>query len=103
MAEPLAPAPEEAITPAAAPTTATAAVGAAGQATPARATPPAVSLQFERLGPDGVQLIKSGIMANVRVNADTRTNSLIVTGPATAMGLMEALTQQLDTLPVNLA
>lgn len=103
IAETLAPVLEEALTATQAATTATAAVGAAGQATPARATPPAVSLQFERLGPDGVQLIKSGIMANVRVNADTRTNSLIVTGPATAMGLMAALIEQLDTLPVSVA
>jgi type II secretion system protein D len=104
IAETLAPVLEEAITAAAASTTATAAVGAAGQATPARATPPAVSLQFERLGSDGVsQLIRSGIMANVRINADTRTNSLIVTGPASAMGLMAALIEQLDTLPASVA
>jgi len=103
IAETLATVLEESITAAAASTTATAAVGAATQGTAARATPPAVSLQFERLGPDGVQLIKSGIVANVRVNADTRTNSLIIVGPTTAMGLMAALVEQLDTLPASVA
>ncbi len=104
IAETLAPTLEEAISAAAASTTATAAVGAATQGTAARATPPAVSLQFQRLGPDGIsQLIKSGIVANVRVNADTRTNSLIIVGPTTAMGLMAALVEQLDTLPASVA
>jgi general secretion pathway protein D len=92
---------EEAITAAQATTTATAVTGAAGQATPARATPPAVSLQFLRVGPGGEEVVKSGIMANVRVTADTRSNTLIVVAPANSMNLMAALIERLDQLPAS--
>lgn len=101
IAETLAPVLEEAITAAQASTNAQTVTGAAGQNTAARATPPAVNLQFLRVGPDGEQLIKSGIMANVRITADTRSNSLIVIGPTSAMGLMSALIEQLDRLPAT--
>jgi type II secretion system protein D len=101
IAETLAPILDEAITAAAAATQAQTVTAAAGQATPARATPPAVNLQFQRLGPDGVELIKSGIMANVRITADIRSNTLIVVGPPSAMDLMSALIEQLDRLPAT--
>jgi type II secretion system protein D len=102
IAATLAPILQEAITAVQASQQATAQVGQAGQqATAARATPPAVSLEFLRIGPEGQQLIRSGIMANMQVNADAASNTLIVTGPAENMGLMEAIIERLDQLPAS--
>jgi type II secretion system protein D len=80
---------------------AAAAGGGAGAAanSPARALPPAVNLQFLQIGAGGQQLIQSGILATVRISADTRNNALIVVAPATAMELMQAIIDQLDQLP----
>jgi type II secretion system protein D len=75
-----------------------AAGGAGGQQSPAIAQRPAVSLQLLRIGPEGEQLIQSGVLSNMRITADTRSNSLIVVGPPSAMELMAALIDQLDTL-----
>ncbi len=101
IAETLAPVLQEAITAAAAATNAQGAQANAGQQTPARVTPPAVNLQFLQSGPEGERLIRSGIMANVSINADARTNSLIVVAPAAAMGLVAALIERLDQLPAS--
>ena len=73
--------------------------GAGGQQSPAIATRPAVSLSIMRIGPEGEQLIQSGVLSNMRITADTRSNSLIVVGPRSAMELMAALIEQLDNLP----
>jgi type II secretion system protein D len=98
IAETLGPVLEEALTAATATTQAVQAQGQA-QATPARATPPAINLQFLRNSPEGQRMIQSGIMSNIRITADTRTNSLIVVGPTSAMDLIAALVSQLDQLP----
>lgn len=94
---------QEAMTGTTATTAATAAAGGAGGAaaatSPARAIPPAVSLQFMQIGASGQQLIQSGILATIRISADTRSNALIIVGPASAMELMEAIIRQLDQLP----
>ncbi|MFM7057384.1 MAG: secretin N-terminal domain-containing protein [Planctomycetota bacterium] len=45
------------------------------------------------------QLIRSGILADVRVSFDARSNSLIVTAPEASMGLLEALIAELDQAP----
>jgi type II secretion system protein D len=45
------------------------------------------------------QLIRSGILADVRVSFDARSNSLIVTAPEASMGLLEALVAELDRTP----
>ncbi len=45
------------------------------------------------------QLIRSGILADVRVSFDARSNSLIVTAPEASMGLLEALVAELDQTP----
>ena len=45
------------------------------------------------------QLIRSGILADVRVSFDARSNSLIVTAPDSSMGLLEALVAELDRTP----
>ncbi len=101
IAETLAPVLQEAITAAAAATNVQGAIANAGQQTAARVTPPAVNLQFLQSGPEGERLIRSGIMANVTINADARTNSLIVVAPSTAMSLVAALIERLDQLPAS--
>jgi general secretion pathway protein D len=101
IAATLAPILQEAITAAQASTTAQVQQGAAGQGTSARATPPALSLQFLHIGPEGQELIKSGIVANMSVSADAASNTLIVVGPASNMALMEALVERLDQLPAS--
>lgn len=45
------------------------------------------------------ELIKSGILADVRVNSDVRSNSLIVSAPEASMPLMMALIEELDQTP----
>lgn len=45
------------------------------------------------------QLIRSGILADVRVSFDARSNSLIVTAPEASIGLLEALVAELDRNP----
>ena len=45
------------------------------------------------------ELIRSGILADVRVSFDARSNSLIVSAPEASMGLMEALVLELDQAP----
>ena len=45
------------------------------------------------------QEINGGLMFDVRVTADSNSNSLVVTGPKESLPLIEALVQQLDRLP----
>ena len=45
------------------------------------------------------QRISSGILVDVRVTADTNSNSLIINAPSHSMGLIEALVDRLDQLP----
>jgi general secretion pathway protein D len=48
----------------------------------------------------GIQdLIRSGILADVRVSPDVRSNSLIVSAPEASMTLMTALVEALDRAP----
>lgn len=77
--------------------------GQGGQTSPAVATPLAISLQFLQVGPDGQRLLESGILADMRITADSRSNTLVVIGPASSMELMAALIRQLDELPAATA
>ena len=52
-------------------------------------------LQFLE-GEDGEQLVESGILADIRINADQRTNSLVVTAPEESLALIEALVKRFD-------
>jgi len=54
----------------------------------------AVVLEF--LAEDGKKLIRSGLLADIRFNADPRTNSLAVTAPEQSMPLIEELIRLLD-------
>lgn len=56
-------------------------------------------LTFKTIDRETREVLQSGILTDVRVNADTRTNSLVVTAPAESMGLIAALIRQLDQLP----
>jgi len=58
-----------------------------------------VALEFLTSSGGVRELIKSGILADVRVNSDIRSNSLLVTAPEASMGLMEALIAELDRAP----
>ncbi|MGI8979180.1 MAG: secretin N-terminal domain-containing protein [Pirellulaceae bacterium] len=76
--------------------------GGGGAGTPTRAvsTPKPTSLIFQNVNKTGVvELLESGILSDVRLSADPRSNSLMVTGPASSMDLMAALIEQLDGLP----
>jgi type II secretion system protein D len=79
--------------------------GGAGQGatSPAIATRRATALQFLRIDSNGEQILQSGILADMRITADTRGNSLIVVGPKSSMELMAALIRQLDELPSAVA
>ena len=55
-------------------------------------------LQMMTVDRSGKQ-IRSGILFDVVITADATSNSLIVTGPAESMELIEALIERLDVLP----
>jgi type II secretion system protein D len=56
-------------------------------------------LQLLTVDPDGQRVLKSGILSDVRVTADTRGNTLLVSAPAESMELLAALIEQLDHMP----
>ncbi|MCA9152262.1 MAG: hypothetical protein KDA92_23330, partial [Planctomycetales bacterium] len=68
----------------------TAIQSAAGQGAPSKI------LELLTIGADGERLLRSGILADVRITANPRTNALIVSGPPEGMPLLEALIEQLD-------
>lgn len=45
------------------------------------------------------ELLESGILTDVRITADSRTNTLVVAAPADSMPLITALVKELDGLP----
>lgn len=55
-----------------------------------------LALEFLQETEDGEELVRSGILADVRVTTDVRTNSLIVSAPEASMKLMSALIMKLD-------
>ena len=56
-------------------------------------------LTFKRFDQQTREILKSGILTDVQVNADTRTNSLVITASPESMSLIAALIEQLDQLP----
>ncbi len=56
-------------------------------------------LQFAVIDPEQGKLLKSGILTDVRIASDPRSNTLVVTGPPESMDLIGALIEQLDSLP----
>lgn len=47
-------------------------------------------------GENGEQMIESGILADIRINSDLRTNSLVVTAPQESLALIQALVKKFD-------
>ncbi|MEZ6118872.1 MAG: secretin N-terminal domain-containing protein [Pirellulaceae bacterium] len=72
---------------------------AAGNAAGGQAGSRSAMLRMAVIDAAGKRLLKSGILTDVRVSADTRANSLVVTAPPESMDLIAALVKQLDQLP----
>ncbi len=64
---------------------------------------PAASLEIFAIDTKQKKKIKSGLLNNVQVTPDPRTNSLFVTAPAESMDLIAALIKQLDAKSTNVA
>lgn len=45
---------------------------------------------------DGDRMIESGILSDIRINSDLRTNSLVVTAPPESIAMIEALVKRFD-------
>ncbi|MEM1063218.1 MAG: secretin N-terminal domain-containing protein, partial [Planctomycetota bacterium] len=63
---------------------------------PSEPEPKAVILEF--FADEGAELIRSGVLADVRVSADPRTNAVAVVAPERSMPLFEALIAKLDAV-----
>lgn len=77
--------------------------GVAGQAAQELRDAKSVVLEFLTAEGDAQRIIRSGILADIRVTADVRVNSLIVTAPEQSMPLMAELIRQLDQPTSNVA
>ena len=53
-------------------------------------------LQYLESDANGENMIESGVLSDIRINADPRTNSLIVTAPEESLALVEALVRRFD-------
>ncbi len=73
--------------------------GGATQGAQELRTSKSVALEFLTTTGGVRDLIRSGILADVRVNFDARSNSLLVSAPESSMNLMEALIAALDQVP----
>jgi type II secretion system protein D len=60
-------------------------------------------LRFMSIDAQGQRVVSSGILSDVRITADRRANSLLVSAPAESMPLLEALIAHLDQPPSALA
>lgn len=80
-----------------------AAGGAAGTAQNQALQQKSAMLQFLTIDPQGQRIIKSGILTDVRVTADARANSLIISAPADSMEMLVLLVRQLDQIPAVVA
>ncbi|MCH2203751.1 MAG: hypothetical protein MK102_17425 [Fuerstiella sp.] len=58
-----------------------------------------VALEFLATDGDAQRLIRSGFLVDVRINADPRSNTLIISAPEASMSLLQALTGTLDQAP----
>lgn len=57
------------------------------------------ALEMLMVDPSGEKLIRSGILNDVQITPDTRTNTLFVAGPQDSLPLIEALVAELDRNP----
>ena len=77
-------------------TTGTAGGGAGGQNSQQLRETKSVVIEFLSHDKSAQELIRSGLLTDVRVNADPRTNSIMLTAPKQSMILMEELVRVLD-------
>jgi len=77
--------------------------GQGGQATQQLRDAKSVVIEFLTNDGDARRIIRSGILADIRVTAGPRVNSLIVTAPEQSMPLMAELIRQLDLPTSNVA
>ena len=73
--------------------------GGAGQGSQELRANKSVALEFLTTNGGVKDLIRSGILVDVRVSPDVRSNTLLVTAPEASMGLMTALVEALDRAP----
>ncbi len=57
------------------------------------------ALRFVTIDPENQRRLESGVLANIRIAADSQANSLLVTAPSESMDLIAALIEQLDRVP----
>lgn len=57
------------------------------------------ALRFVTIDPENQRRLESGVLANIRIAADSQANSLVVTAPGESMELLAALIEQLDRVP----
>ena len=77
--------------------------GGGGQSTQQLSDAKSVVIEFLTNDGDARRVIRSGILADIRVTADPRVNSLIVAAPEQSMPLMAELIKQLDLPTSNVA
>jgi general secretion pathway protein D len=70
--------------------------GAAAQQAEQKST----ALQFLTIDTKGQRRLRSGILTDVRITPNASANTLVVSGPAESMELIEAVIRQLDRPPV---
>ena len=58
-----------------------------------------VMLRFLTIDVKGRRLLQSGILNDVRITPDVRSNALVISAPVESLELFEALIRQLDRLP----
>lgn len=58
------------------------------------------ALEFATIDSGADTLVRSGILTNVRITADTRSNALLISASEESMPLIEALIRQMDQLPI---
>ncbi|MDZ4779100.1 MAG: secretin N-terminal domain-containing protein [Planctomycetia bacterium] len=61
------------------------------------------ALRFMAIDSEGRRQLQSGVLSDVRITAEPRSNSLLVSAPAASMELLEALIKQLDQPPAAAA
>lgn len=72
------------------------AAGAQGQVDQKLREAKSAVLQFLENDANGESLIETGVLSDIRINADSRTNSLVVTAPEESIALIEALVRRFD-------
>ncbi|MEO1997979.1 MAG: secretin N-terminal domain-containing protein, partial [Planctomycetaceae bacterium] len=61
------------------------------------------AVEMLMMTPEGSRVVKSGVLNDVRITPDVRTNTLILSGPSQSLPLLETLIQRLDEAPASTA